>query len=86
MIQNYSGILLSHKNTRTTATYDNVDGSRDYHAKKKSDQKSQEPYDVTHMWDIKLKGTNEQRRKTNKQKLMDTTAWWLPEGKGGGGR
>ena len=35
------------------------------------DRKSQEPYDFTHLWDIKLKATNE-HTKTNKQKLIDS--------------
>ena len=30
----------------------------------KSDRKSQEPYDFTYMWYIKLKATNDQIRKT----------------------
>ena len=33
-----------------------------------SQKKSLEPYDFTHMWDIKLEATNEQ----DKQKLMDS--------------
>ena len=46
--------------------------------KNKSDRKSQEPsYDFTHMWDIKLKATNEQIRQT--KNYRPTTVWWLPE-------
>ena len=33
-----------------------------------SDRKGQEPYDFTHMWDIKQKSTNEH----SKNKLIDT--------------
>ena len=48
-------------------------GSWGYHAKwNKWGRKSQEPYDFTHMWDIKMNATNEQIRKTKKQKLIDT--------------
>lgn len=32
-------------------------------------QKNQEPYDFAHVWDIKLKATNEKTRKTKQQKL-----------------
>ena len=32
-----------------------------------SDRKPEEPYDLTHMWDTKLKATN----KEDKQKLTD---------------
>ena len=51
-------------------------------------QTGKEPYDFTHMWDIKLKATNEQTRKTkNKQKSeTQTTVWWLPEEKESGGK
>ena len=53
--------------------YDNIDESGEYHAKQnKSDGKSREPYEFTHMWDIKLKATNEQARQADKQKLIDT--------------
>ena len=35
-----------------------------------SDRKSQEPYDLTHVWDIKLKATNKQTRQQT-----DTDSW-----------
>ena len=45
-----------------------MDRSWEYHAKwNKSDRKSQEPYDFTLMWDIKLKATNEQIRTETKE-------------------
>lgn len=48
----------------------------EYYAKRnRSDRKGQEPYDFTHMGDIKQKATN----KTNAQ--TQTTEDWLPEGK-----
>ena len=31
--------------------------------------KNQEQYDLTHVWDIKLKATNEKTRQRNKQKF-----------------
>ena len=47
-----------------------------------SKRRNQKPYEFTHMWNIKLKATNEQTRKTNKRKLKtQTTVWWLPEGR-----
>ena len=33
------------------------------------------------MWDIKLRATNSQTRKTNKNSQTQTTEWWLPEGR-----
>ena len=47
----------------------------------KSDRKSQEPYDFTHMQAIKLKATNEQK---HKQKLVDDSMM-VPRGKEGEG-
>ena len=48
----------------------------------RTNRKSQEPYDFTHMWDIKLKATNDQTRQTNKNSQTQTTVGWLPEGRG----
>ena len=46
-----------------------MERSLEYHVKwNKSDAKSQEPYDFTDMWDVKLKATNKQ---TRHQKLID---------------
>ena len=54
-----------------SAIYNNTDWPWGYHAKQnKSARKSQEPYDFTHKWDIKLKATKEQTRKQTK--TMDT--------------
>ena len=41
-------------------------------------------YDFTHLWDTKLKATNEHTIKQTKTQTQ-TTVWWLPEGKGVGG-
>ena len=49
-------IPLSRKKRWNTAIGDNMDGSWEYHVE--SDGKSQEPYDFTHMWNIKLTATN----------------------------
>ena len=66
-VHTYYGILLSHKKRRNAAISNAMEGSWEYYAEqKKSDRKSQEPYDFTHMWDMKLKATNAQIRKTNK--------------------
>ena len=45
-------------------------------------RKSQEPYDLLHMWNIKQKATNEQGQKTNRNSETQTKDWQLPEGKG----
>ena len=64
----YNRILLSHKERWNTSICDK-NGSWEYHAKQsRSDGKSQELYDITHMWDMKLKAKNEQMRQT----LIDT--------------
>ena len=65
MVHIYNRILLSYKRRWNTAICDNMDGSWESHAKKnKSNKKSQEPYDFTHICDIKQKATN--------KKLIDT--------------
>ena len=46
----HNGILLIHKKRWNAAICDNMDGSREYHAKQsKSDRKGQKPYDFTHV-------------------------------------
>ena len=60
-----------------------MDGSWEYHAKwNKSDRKSQKPYDYTHMWDIKLKATNEQIRQTKTHRHRQQYGSY--QGEGGG--
>lgn len=56
-----------------SAIWDNMNGPWEYHAKqKKSDRKSEEPHDFTHMWNrIKREATDEQTRETNKQEVID---------------
>lgn len=61
-----------------TATCNTTDGSWEYHAKRgKSDKKG--PYDFTQMWDMKLKATDEQTRKTSSQTQI---VRWSREGRG----
>ena len=61
----YNGILLSHKKKWNTAICDNMDGTRDNHAKRnKPDRKSWKSHDITCMWDINLKATIEQDKQT----------------------
>ena len=51
--------VLSQETRCTTAVCDNAEGSVEYYAKrKKSDREGQEPYDFSHMWDVKQKATN----------------------------
>ena len=57
-----------------------MNGPWKYQAKQnKSDRKSQETY-YTHVWDIKLKATNEPRRQTKTP--LQIAVWLLPEGRG----
>ena len=66
----YNEISLSCKKRQNTAICNNMDGSWDYHAKwNKSDIKSWEPYDITHMWDIKLKATNKTETHGHRQQF-----------------
>ena len=68
LVHIYNRILLSHKKIWNIAICNNMDWSWDYHAKQnKLDIKSQEPYDSTHIWDIKVKATNKQKEQTNKK-------------------
>ena len=53
----------------------NMAGSWGYHAKWSKSDKGQEPYDFTHMWDMKQKATIKPKKQTNSQ--TQTTVWWL---------
>ena len=64
----YKGILLSHKKRWNSAICNNMNGPWNNHTKQnKPDRKSRKSHDITYMWDINLKPTNEQ----DKQRLMD---------------
>ena len=80
MVHVYHEILFSHKKGWNTAICVNVDGSSEYHAKQNNpEEKSQEPYDFTHMSDIKKQIKQDKQTKTQTQ----ITAWWLLEEKEG---
>ena len=69
MVSIYNGVLPRCKKRWNTATCDNIDESQEHYAMwSKSERKSQEQYDFTHICDIKLKATN----KSDKQQLIDT--------------
>ena len=56
----HNGILLSHKKEWNNAICSNMDRPRDYHTKwGKPDRERQIPYDITYMWNLKKKDTNE---------------------------
>ena len=56
----HNGILLSYKEERNLAIYDNMNGPRGYYVKRnKSDRERQIPYDFTYTGNLKYK-TNEQ--------------------------
>ena len=58
----YNGILPRHKKRWNIGIGDNMDGYWEYHAKQnKSGRKSRTIWS-THIWDIKLKATNEQTK------------------------
>ena len=65
----YNGILISHKKEWNNAICSNKDGPRDYYTKwSKSERERQIPYDITYMWNLKI------RYKTylwNKNRLTD---------------
>ena len=62
-------------------TENQLDIRKDEIWKNKSDEKSQEPYNLILMWNIKPEAINEQ---TDKQKLMDTdNSMVVTRGKGG---
>ena len=48
-----------------TAICDHMGGSWEYTKQNMSDGKSSEPYDFTHMWDLKLKTANEKQADRN---------------------
>ena len=56
----YNGILLSHKKEWNNAIYSNMGGPRDCRTKwSKPDRGRQISWDITYMWSLKKKGTNE---------------------------
>ena len=60
-------------------TCESMDGPIGYYTTwNKSDRESQIPYNFTYVWNLKNK-INEQQ---NRNKLIDRTNWWLPDGKG----
>ena len=79
----HNGILFSRKKRWNTSICDNVYGPWEYHGKQnKSDRKGQEPYDFTHMWDIKLKSTKEQTRQTKTRRHRPQCGGYQGEGWG----
>ena len=73
-------ILFSHKKEWNLAICNNMDGAREYNAKKYVRER-QVPYDFIHMWNLRSK-TNEQKKKErdrqkntlkSENKLMVTT-------------
>ena len=56
MVHIYTGMLFTHKKEWSNAIYSNMDGPRDYHTKwGKSDWEKQTSYDITYMWNLKIK-------------------------------
>jgi len=68
----HNGILFSHKKEWNLAICNNMDGTREYHAKwNKSVRERQMPYDLTYMWNLRNK-TNEQRKKKKRKANQET--------------
>lgn len=79
-------ILLSHKKKWNATICNNMDTSWEYHAKQnKSDEKSQESHDFTHMLDMGYKTeSNKWANKKSKQELIDTDTMVAMRGEVGG--
>ena len=59
-------------------------GPRDCHTEwSKSDRERQISYDITYMWNLKKKGTNELIYKAETDSQTLEANLWLPKGKGG---
>ena len=68
MVYMYNRILLSHKLKHCLAICNNIDGHTSYDAKwSKSDKEKQIPYDLIHMWNLKILVLIKKENKTNKQ-------------------
>ena len=83
----YNRIFLSHKLKHCLAICNNIDGHTSYDAKwSKSDKEKQIPYDLIHMWNLKILVLIKKKTKWNK-KWRDgenRTDQWFPVGKGVG--
>ena len=71
MLHMYNGIWLSHKKEQNNAIFSNMDGPWDCHTEgSKSVTEGQIPHDITYMWNLQKKGTNELFLQ-NKSRVMD---------------
>ena len=59
VIHIYNGILLSHKKEWNDATCSNMDEPRDCHTKGSLSQTEKDKHDITYMWNLNTRGTNE---------------------------
>ena len=79
----YNGISLSHKKYKN-AICSNIDGPRDCRTEcSKSDTERQTSYDITYMWNLKKKCTDELIYETKVESQMQKTNLWLPGDKAG---
>ena len=63
----YNEILLSHKKEWKLAICNNMNGAREYYAKRnKSVREKQIPYGFAHMWNLKNKISEQRRKKRDK--------------------
>ena len=71
VVHKYSGIFLSHKKEWNNVICSNMDGPRDCDTEwSKSDTERQISYDITYIWNLKKKGTNEHIYKTEIESQM----------------
>ena len=68
MVHIYNGILLSNKKEQNNAICSNMHGPRDCHTE--WTQTHKDKYNITYMWNLKKKGTNELISKTEVESWM----------------
>ena len=77
----YNGIWFSHKKEQNNATWNNMDGPRDYHTKWSKSEK-EIPYDITDVWNLNITQMNLSMKEKQTHKHREQTCDC--QGEGGG--
>ena len=77
MVHIFNGVLLSCNKEGSNALCSNTDGPRDDHTKWSMPGRKQQSYDITYVWNLGRKDTNELTYKIDSQ----TQNLWLPKWK-----
>ena len=83
MVHLGNGILLDHQKGWCNAVCSDMDGSRVCHTERSKSDTEKQIHDITYMWNLKLKDTNELIYKTEvESKILKTNLWLSEDGVG----